>query len=83
MKPIPGQQKLHIKTLTPPANSTQGNRNDRKNPQFCTEVPTKNYTLTAVLYSSCRNMKYTSLNCNINKILLKKNEFLKSYKWTN
>ena len=83
MKPIPGQQKLHIKTLTPPANITQGNRNDRKNPQFCTEVPTKNYTLTAVLYSSCRNMKYTSLNCNINKILLKENEFLKSYKWTN
>ena len=32
MQPIPGQQKLHIKTLTPPANSTQGNRNDRKNP---------------------------------------------------
>ena len=83
MKLIPGQQKLHIKTLTPPANSTQGNRNGRKNTQFCTEVPTKNYTLTAVLYPSCRNMKYTSLNCNINKILLKENEFLKSYKWTN
>ena len=54
-----------------PANVTQGNENDRKNPQFCTEVPTKNYTLTAVLYSSCRNMQYTGLNCNINKILLK------------
>ena len=53
-----------------------------KTSQFFTEVPTKNNTFTAVLYLSCRNMKYTSLNCNINKILLTGNACLNSYKWT-
>lgn len=32
--------------------------------------------------SSCRNLKYPSSNYNINKILLKGNACLNSYKWT-
>ena len=53
-----------------------------ENSLFFTKVPAKNYTFTAVLYSSCRNVKWTSVNCNINKILLKGNACLNSYKWT-
>ena len=45
-------------------------------------IPIKNYTFTAVLYSSCRNVNYTSLNCNINTILPKWNACLNSSKWT-
>ena len=46
------------------------------------EVHTKNYTSTPVLYSPSRISKCPSLNCNSNKILLKWDASLNSYKWT-
>ena len=43
------------------------------------KVSTKSYVFTLVQYSS-RNRSYLSLNCNINKILLKGAACLNSYK---
>ena len=44
------------------------------------KVFTKNYVFTSVQYSSSRNRNYPSLNCNINKILLKGATHLNNYK---
>ena len=55
---------------------------DRDNSLFFTELPRKNYTFNALIYSSYRNRKCSSLNLNFNKILLKRNTFLNSYNWT-
>ena len=46
------------------------------------KVSTKRYVITSVKYSSSRNRNYSSLNCNINKILLKDATHLSSYKKT-
>ena len=53
-----------------------------ENSRFFPKVPKKNYTFTAHLNSSGRNMKCNSLNYNINKLLLEENKCINCYKWT-
>ena len=75
-------EKVICSDLQSPAKKSTKETKMIENSLFLTYLPTKNYTFTGVLYSFCRTVNCTSLNCTINTILPKWNACLNSSKWT-